>query len=272
MTQEITQNPWTTWQLISKLLMRKTVAVDQFQPLTIRLNNLHCSAEQRAEFRLMFNCQHLPPSFLFNLAYRHLGQLLAQAMFPSKLMGLIHLSSEYHLHEAIDWSTMFDLKLAMKTCNQSEKGLVYQINIELIQDDVVRLKCENTILDKDKNYQGKQVPKATDNFQLATLASNKLTAKLARSYAKLSGDYNPIHLFSISAKLLGMKRAVMHGMYNLHWSLTQLDNISSYRKISAQFNRPCYLPKHVALAKVEQNEYGLFSNNQKDRHLYIKIE
>lgn len=270
MIKEIVQQPWSTWQLVTALLKREIVAVDQFQPLCIRINKLTCSAEQRAEFKLMFNCQQLPPSFLFNIGYRHLGQLLAQAKFPSKLMGLIHLSSHYNCLDTVDWRQEFDIELAIKHCQKTDKGLMYLVDITLIQAGKNCLVCSNHILDKDRNYRGKPLSQ-TEHLQREALSSAKLTGKVARDYAKLSGDFNPIHISALSAKIFGMKKAVMHGMYNLHWSLSQLPEINQAKHISAQFNRPCYLPKTVDLIGLGAGKYGVFSNKQQDRHLYLEL-
>jgi hypothetical protein len=271
MNEVVNQSPWSTWQLIAGLLTRKRVSVHEFVPMSIRLSQLACSAESRAEFKLMLNCQTLPPSFLFNIAYRHLGQLLAQAKFPSKLLGLIHLSSEYHVHSVVDWCQTYDLQLTLSDCTRTDKGYVYQIDISLSQAGQLCLVCQNKVLDKDQNYRGGRSVSTSEN-SFVLVANNLLTAKLARNYAALSGDYNPIHLSNLLAKLFGMKKAVIHGMYNLHWCLTQVPASQHATTIIAQFNRPCYLPSHVALVEMNEHEYGLFSENRQNRHLQLQID
>lgn len=42
----------------------------------------------------------------------------------------------------------------------------------------------------------------------------KFNSDVGRQYAAVSGDYNPIHLYNMTAKLLGFKKAIAHGMYS----------------------------------------------------------
>ncbi|NMP30417.1 hypothetical protein HII17_02480 [Thalassotalea sp. M1531] len=266
----VVQQPMNNWQLIRALVARKTVPFEQFKPSTIRINYLSTNAEQRAAFRLFFDCQQIPPSYLFNISYRYIGQLLAQAHFSSKLMGLIHLSSQFQLLESVNWRDTFDLILSFTACNRTDKGLIYRIEINLIQRDKACLVCVNEILDKDLSFRSSQ--KREHNPACGELIDSiDLDVKKARAYAKLSGDFNPIHLSSASAKLLGMKNCVMHGMFNLHWSLTKIPLSSGVKQINAKFNQPCFLPREVKLVGMDTGTYGLFSNNLENRHLHLTL-
>jgi acyl dehydratase len=50
----------------------------------------------------------------------------------------------------------------------------------------------------------------------------RLPAGLSRQYARVSGDYNPIHLSSLSAKVFGFRSVVAHGMSVLGVALPTL--------------------------------------------------
>src|SRR5699024_5544290 len=41
----------------------------------------------------------------------------------------------------------------------------------------------------------------------------RLGVDTGRAYAAVSGDFNPIHLSVLSAKALGLRRSIAHGMY-----------------------------------------------------------
>lgn len=43
----------------------------------------------------------------------------------------------------------------------------------------------------------------------------QLGVDTGRAYASVSGDFNPIHLSVLSAKALGMRRSIAHGMPRL---------------------------------------------------------
>lgn len=283
---EIVQTPYSNCQLLKVLWRRKLVDLEDFEPLSIKLNNLTSSTQQIADFKAMFACSELPVSFLFVAAYRHLGQLLAQAKFSSKLIGLIHLSSHYSVSMLPDWSASYDLRLSLTSCESSPKGLHYIIEVSIYQQERLCLICTNEILDKRRDYirasagnetkrefvndaRGDSIVQMSDAE--SAVATNLLSPKLARRYAKVSGDYNPIHLSGLLAKLLGMKKCVMHGMYNLHWSLLQIDGSEQATDVMAKFNRPCFLPNKVELTRNSAGEFSLFSSQRSDRHLHLKL-
>ncbi|WP_448213688.1 MaoC/PaaZ C-terminal domain-containing protein [Colwellia sp. MEBiC06753] len=271
MKEVVCQQVFSNYQLLVKLAGRKRVAFEQFTPIAIRLEKLSADSEKIAAFKRLFQCEALPLSFVFNLSYRHLGQLLSQAKIPSKLLGLIHISSHFQRLAAIDWLAEFDLVLSLDRCTKSDKGFNYQITTELWQHNQLCVININQILDKQPGYQGKKRKEISTPNTLPELESVALSGAVARSYARVSGDYNPIHLSPLTAKLLGMKTLVIHGMFNLHWALCEIPQAKDSNKINAHFNRPCYLPEQVTLNKISDHEYGIFSKQLSDRHLQLLI-
>jgi hypothetical protein len=62
------------------------------------------------------------------------------------------------------------------------------------------------------------------------------TEDIGRKYAKISRDYNPIHLYPFTARLLGFKKAIAHGMYSKAWAVSQLFETYSFRQPSFEIN------------------------------------
>src|SRR6201999_1387604 len=57
---------------------------------------------------------------------------------------------------------------------------------------------------------GDDLPKAED---LPATATRTLAGDLGRRYGSVSGDLNPIHVHSLTARLFGFKSAIAHGMW-----------------------------------------------------------
>ena len=76
-----------------------------------------------------------------------------------------------------------------------------------------------------------------------------LPAGTGREYAAVSGDYNPIHLSDPSAKALGMKGAIAHGMYTASRALaaTAVAPGAGF-EWSVEFAAPVVLPTTVAVS------------------------
>jgi acyl dehydratase len=69
-----------------------------------------------------------------------------------------------------------------------------------------------------------------------------------RAYAAVSGDFNPIHLSVLSAKALGLRRSIAHGMYLASRALADVGAArgGAFRGDVA-FGAPVFLPARVAL-------------------------
>lgn len=298
----IKQQPYSFTKQVYLLATRKTYSVASFQPLTIQLTNLQVPCATLTSFSQLFfakaNAESITqinqnlPSFAFVAAFPYLGQLLLQAKMSDGLLGLIHTKASFNVTHQPNWLEPFDLQLSLEQLQETEKGRIYHLNFTFWQQGQVAITSQNQILAKAKSYQGKAQQQAakvsnesneaeSDNEKL--IATNQLTLKLARQYAQASKDFNPIHLNAFIAKLFGMKTSVMHGMYNLHWSLLQLTNDSQMpvTKVEAEFNRPCYLmgsiPTEVKLIKASgsisesNSELLLMSADGQHRHLKMLV-
>lgn len=76
-------------------------------------------------------------------------------------------------------------------------------------------------------------------------------AGAGRAYARVSGDYNPIHLHRITAKPFGFRRAIAHGWWSLARSLALLgvDETSpaGHTYLDTVYRRPVLLPSRPTL-------------------------
>jgi acyl dehydratase len=84
---------------------------------------------------------------------------------------------------------------------------------------------------------------------LQRVARWQLPAQLGRDYAHASGDYNPIHLTTLSAKAFGFPRAIAHGMWTLARAAAALQPPKPLAEavISAEFKLPMLLPGDASL-------------------------
>ena len=95
-----------------------------------------------------------------------------------------------------------------------------------------------------------------------------LNADLGRRYAPIAGDYNPIHLYPITARLFGFKRPIVHGMWTLAHIMGVLSNNDtsqdrddanlasdlSVGSLHVRFRRPLYLPNQVKFITMYANQ------------------
>jgi acyl dehydratase len=80
-----------------------------------------------------------------------------------------------------------------------------------------------------------------------------LPANLGRRYARVSGDYNPIHLWPWCARLIGYRRPLQHGFcieaMVAHALIAEVlgGNPRALRRLQIYFRSPLYIPARVRL-------------------------
>ena len=80
----------------------------------------------------------------------------------------------------------------------------------------------------------------------------RLGGDLGRRYAAVSGDRNPIHMHSLTAKAFGFPRAIAHGMWTKARCLAALESrLPDAFAVAVRFRKPILLPTRVEFASAE---------------------
>ena len=99
----------------------------------------------------------------------------------------------------------------------------------------------------------------------------RLPANLGRTYASVSGDANPIHLYPLTAKALGFPRQIAHGMWTKARSIAAIENrLPEAVTVEVAFKKPILLPGTVAFGtrRTDQgNDFALTSPKDGAPHL-----
>ncbi|NAZ82755.1 hypothetical protein GTR02_13085, partial [Kineococcus sp. R8] len=85
----------------------------------------------------------------------------------------------------------------------------------------------------------------------------RLPADLGRRFAEVSGDVNPLHLSALSARALGFRRALAHGVWTASHSLASLGGRPApAARFAVEFAAPVLLPSTVRHVVREQEVDG----------------
>ena len=238
------------------------------------------------EFEEMFGEVNDSPAFIFNAAFPIVLQTLVQSSIPSGLLGLIHLGSEFTIHKLHNWLLPTDLEVVLEEADDTLKGIKYQITTRAYQFGRLTIENQNWMLEKNKFHKSKSVARRKTDW--TELTSFGLDISQARQYAKASLDYNPIHMSNQLARLFGLPKALIHGMYNVHMTvkaLSEFEQLLKINKLSIEFNKPCYLPNKVSIRIANELNHsihnsivgndircGLFSNDGTQRFLKLEAQ
>lgn len=159
----------------------------------------------------------LPSSYLHTLAFPQAMALMARPDFPLPTVGMVHIGTVAEQWDGVQASD----ELAVESCaeNLSVRRTGTQVDV---QSTLTRR--GSTVWAGTSTYLApgvflasppepeQQRPGQRWEAPLPT-ARWHLDRGVGRRYARVSGDWNPIHLGRLPAKLLGIKGPIAHGMY-----------------------------------------------------------
>lgn len=201
----------------------------------------------------------LPPTYPHVLAFNLQMQLMTAKDFPFPLLGLIHLGNRIKIHRPLGGISKVYIGVQAGNLQPHAKGATFSL-ITQVEDSLGLLwEEESTMLCRDVKLEGE----ASGDFEPAPLPVTEVArwqapADIGRRYAKVSGDYNPIHLSGPSAKLFGFPQAIAHGMWLKARTLAFLTNHlpASNVDISVQFQKPVRLPSEIVLSASAAGSHG----------------
>ena len=192
----------------------------------------------------------LPPTYPHILAFALQMQLLTARDFPFPLLGLIHLSNRIRVLRPMGGVGRVRVSVHVQNLQPHAKGATFDL-VTTLDDQLGALwEAESQMLCRGVKLEGESVEDLlASTLTLTQVAQWKAPVDIGRQYAKVSGDYNPIHLSAASAKLFGFPSAIAHGLWNKARTLAALaDHLPAANiEIAVQFKKPVRLPSEVAL-------------------------
>lgn len=196
----------------------------------------------------------LPAGFLHAMAFPVAMSIMNRDDFPLPLLGMIHLRNAVEQFRPVRFTEALDVSARAEALRAHRAGTQLDIVAEIRAsgDDSILWRGVSTYLAKGAYLPG--IDKASGGTPTQQFTAPDPTAiwqlgvDAGRAYAAVSGDFNPIHLSVLSAKALGLRRSIAHGMYLASRALADVGAAKgdSFRWDVA-FEAPVFLPARVAL-------------------------
>lgn len=208
------------------------------------------------------------PNYVQTLSLSMQLEMMVASEFPFKPIGLVHLANKIAFSFLPEQDARMTLETSFGELYWHKRGWV----IEVVTDAYIGTNLALT----GKSYYLSRTKHAIEDEQMVSLVnplpswiSEGIDAQhlnqtpneddelvfsddIGRKYARVSGDYNPIHLHPYTAKLLGFKKAIAHGMFSKAWALSLLAQKNPIFKsgacIKVLFSQPIVLPLTTQLA------------------------
>jgi acyl dehydratase len=218
-----------------------------------RLDSLPLDDIARYRAAFGFAGDRIPLTWWYLPAQRaHLATML-DPRFPFRIAGLVHMENLLEEHGRIAPGQALLLRTVLRILPPSASGALRCVleTTGMAAGSPV-FSCSSTYLIRRGERGAAKPPEAGPELSGRALAQWTLDAAAGRRYARLSGDWNPIHLAGWSARLMGMRKPIIHGMHTLASCCSVLENESgrSAVRIECRFRSPVALGSAVILRAV----------------------
>jgi hypothetical protein len=223
--------------------------------------------------------------------------MMTQFPFPFKALGLVHIGNKINVIKLPSSNASLDLNTYFGNVYAHKRGIVFELHSEACEDSAVAVKATSYYLARSSQER----PLGLQTFKESMLVSSKQAHQVSdakakgeveekqrnsteqlnediiqstlnfeefvgRKYAKVSGDYNPIHLWPTTSRLFGFDKAIAHGMYSHAKALSVIARMSDYNIenshcISAVFKHAIELPNTSVLQINKQPVSGALQFN-----------
>lgn len=210
------------------------------------------------------NAKHLAPTWLQMVSLPAYLNLITDPRFPFGPLGLVHVSNEITLYQPLPAGATYQMLAKITEYQSHPKGMLIMATVTGKLDNQKVYESKSSFLAIISDASERKKRKST-SFEFAveheSIQSWSLDSSIGRRYAKISGDYNLIHLNPITARLFGFKRHIAHGMYLNARALSVIcaddsagldkshvtNSVTGPIKMSMEFKKPVFLPAKVDL-------------------------
>lgn len=185
--------------------------------------------------------------------------LMTRPGFPLPLMGLVHVRNSIEMRRPLLIDENFDVSVSLGASREVRAGLELDLVITFSELDGDMLWRATMTLLRRVSKRDAEAPAAKAAAPwaepgIAQYLTIRAPEDIGRRYARISQDYNPIHLHAASAKLFGFKRAIAHGLWTKARVLAELTPrlAAAPRLFDVQFRQPLLLPGRASLRYVQE--------------------
>jgi len=205
---------------------------------------------------------HLPPTYPHVLAFPLHMAVMAGGGFPFGAVGLVHVENRIEQLRRIGIDEELTISVRPTKLKPHPRGRTFTLVSEAHAGGEKVWEGAGTMLHRGGG-KADAAPAAADGPKPSSMSTEssrrekeapgedanaewQLGGDLGRRYAAVSGDRNPIHMHSLTAKALGFPRAIAHGMWTKARCLAALESrLPDTFAAEVRFRKPILLPGRV---------------------------
>jgi hypothetical protein len=202
----------------------------------------------------------VPLTYPHMLAFPLHMAIMGDPAFPYPAIGMVHVENTITARRAIRVGEALDVTTAVGAPRPHARGVLLDFVTTVTSDGDTAWESTSTYLRRGRTVEGEPSPGLAVLDAPTGGVEWRLPADLGRTYAAVSGDANPIHLYPWTAKALGFPRQIAHGMWTKARSVAAIENrLPDAVTIEVAFKKPVFLPGTVAFAARQGDEGWTFA-------------
>ncbi|RUO44158.1 acyl dehydratase [Aliidiomarina taiwanensis] len=233
---------------------RKGIVSDDLKRLTSQYSAKPIDLEHLASYKEKIPnfVSDVPLTYFYLLAQRAHLALMLENDFPFPILGMVHVANRMEYFAPVDKKQPFtlDVQIEMPARAAKRKRIRPMYLVDFYQDDTLVLRSSSAYQVGGGSKPGKGRERKSPTIDLSLWQENdawSLPSHLGRTYARLSGDYNPIHLHPWVSRWFGFSRPIIHGMYSVARAQASIEHYlgEEVTLMDVGFRRPVFLPTEL---------------------------
>lgn len=242
----------------------------QIPEASARLATLRADPEELAAYRDLCAFEkgaHLPVTFPHVMSTPVAAAMLVHSEFPYPLLGVVHVRQ--HIEQLAPIPV--DATLAVHTWfgeqREVPRGIEFDTHTEMHRGHEKVWTGLSTALVRDPTKPRSKKREATPSDDGLESTKFHVPGDMGRRYARVTQDYNPIHLWPVTSRPFGFARPIVHGMWSLARCLAACaDELPEAFSVDCEFRKPVMLPCEVRLFRYSDETGFGFSLRDREGH------
>ncbi len=173
--------------------------------------------------------------------------LVSRWSFPVRAMGMVHQGSVVECLDLLPADEPWDLRVQGSPGRHVRWGLEFDVIGEVTVAGRPRWRSRAVYLSRSRSASGSEestVPSLDGEGPWTREQQLPAPEETGRRFASVTGDINPIHLHQVPARVLGFRRAIVHGWWTTGRvaALLDVDECVPGRTLEISYRRPIELP------------------------------
>jgi len=207
-----------------------------------------------------FSAAHgVPMTYPHLLGFPLQLMLMTESAFPYPVIGLVHLCNTIRQHQRLQVGERVRVEVRPRRLFHHARGQAFAIETAIVKAGAVVWESLSTYLRVGvPSPQGAPLIALPSVQNLSPDGRWDVPADTGRRYAGVSGDWNPIHVSNIGAKLFGFAHPIAHGMWTKARALAALLPAAPLTEgeVVAEFKTPLSLPGAATLWQANEATPG----------------